>query len=884
MPISPGTLLGQYEVLALVGAGGMGEVYRARDTRLEREVALKVLPEVFSREPERLARFQREARLLAALNHPNIATIHGLEHSDGTHYLVMEWVPGETVAEHIKRKGAVPVDEALAIAKQIAEALEAAHEKPIIHRDLKPGNVKVTPEGTVKVLDFGLAKAFESAAPEEDTSNAPTLSGIPSLPGVIMGTPAYMSPEQARGKKVDKRTDIWAFGCVLYEMLAGKPLYTGQSMAEILASVIKDTPSLGELPRDTPPAIRILLHRCLEQELRERLRDIGEARIAIEHASAPADAVGGRLGQASRPWALLVGAAVLLVAAVIGGLVFWNLQPAPVESTRRLVVSLPAGQQFSTTGQIMALSPDGKLLAYVAVQGNSQQLYLRALDSFDVNSIPGTEGAGGPFFSPDSQWIGFFAEGKLKKVSVAGGTPITLADANLTQPGGTWGPNDTIVFRQRSPNLAAIPAAGGTPEPLISPDSSKGENTVCCPAFLPGATALLFVTATGTNPGQIAVRRLPSGERTDLIAGGLWPLYLPTGHLLYVQGGTLMAVPFDPAQLRLAATPVPAVEGVLQSGQSGVAYYSVADDGSLAYIPGRVRGANSTLVWVDRNGAEQPIAAEPHAYRNPRLSPDGRRIAVGIDELGSQVWIYDLSRDTLTRLTFEGTGSGNPFWSPDGSRVAFNSGAPGSLFVQPADGSSKAERLTTNEYRQILNSWSPDGQFLAFHENNPTTAADIMVLRLAGHQVQPFLRTPAAESAARFSPDGRWLAYTSLESGRAEIYVQPFPGPGGKWQISTDGGTEPVWNPNGRELFYRHRNQMVAVDIVTQPGFSAGKPKLLFEGPYLLSAGNLPAYDVSRDGQRFLMVEESQQEQPPTQINVVLNWFEELKRLVPTAP
>jgi len=880
--LNPGTRLGQYEILALAGAGGMGEVYRARDTRLEREVALKVLPEELSRDPERLARFQREARLLAALNHPNIAAIYGLEHSDGTHYLVMEWVPGETVADRIKRKGAIPIDEALAIAKQIAEAFEAAHEKPIIHRDLKPGNVKVTPEGTVKVLDFGLAKAFESETPEEDTANSPTLSHLPSLPGVILGTPAYMSPEQARGKKVDKRTDIWAFGCVLYEMLTGTPLYKGQTMAEILASVIKDIPTLGELPRETPPSIRNLLSRCLEQDLRERLRDIGEARIAIEHAGAPARAVGGKPAQASRRWALLFGVGALLVAVLIGALVLWNRRPTPVEATRRLVVSLPAGQQFSATGQIMALSPDGKLLAYVAREDDSQQLFLRALDSFDVRAFPGTDGAGGPFFSPDSQWVAFFADGKLKKVSVAGGTPITLADANLTQPGGTWGPNDTIVFRQRSPNLAAIPAAGGTPEPLISPDSSKGENTVCCPAFLPGAGALLFTTATGTNPGQIAVHRLPSGERTDLIAGGLWPVYLSTGHLLYVQGGTLMAVPFDPAQLRLAGTPVPAVEGVLQSGQSGVAYYSVSNDGSLAYVPGRVRGANSTLVWVDRKGVAQPLAAQPHAYRNPRISPDGRRVAVGIDELGGQVWTYDLTRDTLTRLTFEGTGSGNPFWSPDGSRLLFNSGAPGSLFVQPADGSSKAERLTTNEYRQIPNSWSPDGQFLAFHENNPTTAADIMVLRLAGHQVQPFLRTPASEGAARFSPDGRWLAYTSLESGRAEIYVQPFPGPGGKWQISTEGGTEPVWNPDGRELFYRQGDRMMAVDIVTQPAFSAGRPKLLFQEPYLLSAGNLPAYDVSLDGQRFLMVRESQQEQPPTQINVVLNWFEELKRVAPT--
>jgi serine/threonine-protein kinase len=878
--LSPGSKLGQYEVLSLIGAGGMGEVYRARDTRLGREVAVKVLPEAFSRQVEKLARFEREAKTLAALNHPNIATIYGLEHSNDTHYLVMELVPGETVAERIQRKGPIPADEALVIAKQIAAALEAAHEKPIIHRDLKPGNVKVTPEGLVKVLDFGLAKAFESELAPEDAANLTTLSSPPSLPGEILGTPAYMSPEQARGRRVDKRTDIWAFGCVLYEMLVGAPLYKGESMADVLASVIKEKPSLERLPRETVPAIRDLMRRCLETDPLQRLRDIGEARIAIEHLGA-APAEGRKAASLFRRWAP-AALAVLAVAAVIGSLAVWNRRPALPEPTRRLAVSLPSNQQFPVADHIMALSPDGQRLAYVAAENGSQQLYLRALDSFEANAIPGTQEAEAPFFSPDGGWIAFFAEGKLKKVAIAGGAPITLADANIVQPGGVWGVNDTIVFRQKSSELAAIPAAGGSPQPLVTPDSSKGENSVCCPAFLPGGSGLLFGTATGTNPGQIAVLRLPTGERTDLIPGGLQPAYLSTGHVLYVQGGTLMAAPFDPVQLKLAGTPVPAVEGVLQSGQAGAAHYSVSNDGSLAYIPGHVRGANTTLVWVDRQGAEQPIAAPAHAYRNPRLSPDGRRIVVGIDELGGQVWIYDLSRDTLTRLTFEGTGSGTPFWSPDGRRVAFTSGAPGSLFVQPADGSGSAEQLTDNEHRRVLNSWSPDGQFLAFHETNPATGADIWVLRLADRQAQPFLRTPAGESAARFSPDGRWLAYASFESGRAEIYVQSFPGPGGKWQISTEGGTEPVWNPNGRELFYRHGNQMMAVDITAQPGFSAGRPKVLFEGPYLLSAANLPAYDMSRDGQRFLMVKEGPEEQAPTQINVVLNWFEELKRLVPT--
>jgi serine/threonine-protein kinase len=891
-----GAQIGSYQVLSLLGVGGMGEVYQAHDTKLGREVAIKVLPAGFVHDPERLSRFQREARMLAALNHPNIATIYGLEQSGGAHYLVMELVLGETLAERV---GALKIEEALKIAVQIAEALEAAHEKGVIHRDLKPANVKVTPEGRVKVLDFGLAKAFAGDA-GLDLSNAPTLTAMGTEEGRILGTPGYMSPEQARGRPVDKRTDIWAFGCVLYELLTGRQAFHGDTLSDTIAAVLEREPDWQVLPAPTPVKIRELLGRCLQKDLRQRLHDAADARIEIEEALAarvtaePAAPV--RVVRVLGRREIILGVALLLLVAVVSGMAIWNLKPAPSSPrpVSRLAIVLPLGQQLTVpdNGPAVALSPDGTHIAYVAREGLTQHVYIRAIDSLEARPIPGTEAPTGgtswaePFFSPDSQWIGFFVGGKLKKVSVSGGAALTLCDSSLPS-GSSWGSQGMIAFAPgQIPFLQQVSDMGGAPQPLTRIEN--GENGHGWPEFLPGGKALLFGVATGgswTN-GQIAVQTVGAAEHRNLIPGGMYPHYAPSGHLVYVQGGTLMAVPFDPERLAVTGAAVPMVEGVLQSTTDGDAQYSFSAGGSLAYVPGGAQSAQSKLVWVNRNGAEQPLAAPEHAYINPRISPDGRRVAVGITEQERQVWLYDVSRGTLTRLTFQGNNNLVPFWTPDGKRIAFTSNKEGqrNLFWQLADGSGGLERLTTSEQLHITGSWSPDGQLLAYSEVNSTTGFDIWVLGLRDRKAQPFLQTQFNESTPQFSPDGRWLAYVSDESGRKEIYVQPYPGPGGKWQISTEGGVEPLWNRNGRELFYRSGKKMMSVEIAMKPSFSAGTPKMLFEGAYqLLSGISTPNYDVSPDGQRFLMLKPVELSQAaPTQINVVLNWFEELKQKVPT--
>jgi Tol biopolymer transport system component len=887
MSLSAGTRLGPYEVLAPIGAGGMGEVYEAHDTKLGRNVAIKVLPAEFLQDADRLSRFQREARMLASLSHPNIATIHGLEQSDGTHYLVMELVPGKTLAERLI-SGALGIEEALNVASQIAQALEAAHGRGVIHRDLKPANVKVTPEGQVKVLDFGLAKAFAGDT-AQGLSQPPTRTAG-TQDGRILGTPPYMSPEQARGKPVDKRTDIWAFGCVLYELLTARRAFPGATVSDVIVAVLEREPDWQALPPSIPAKIRDLLRRCLRKDSQRRLHDIADARIEIEEALAdsPKAASTAPAIQARTRRPLAWGGALVLLA-VIAGLAIWKMKPSSPSAAgtvSRVAITLPTGQLFAgfESGASLALSPDGTRLAYVARQRGIQHVYLRSLEGLEAKPVPGSEGGLEPFFSPDSQWLGFFAGGKLKKFPVNGGEALSIADVPDPR-GGSWGSDGKIMFvPRRSGGVWQVSAAGGIPQPITQMPANESSHR--WPQILSGGQAVLFsagISGRNWDTARVAVHLAGSGQRRDLIQRGTNPRYASSGHLVYALGGTVMAVPFDRQRLEVKGTPIPVIENVLQLPLTGAAQYSFSETGSMVYVSASVSAAQRRLVWVNRNGSEEPLAAPARTYRHPRLSPDGRRLAVAIEEQETQIWLYDFARETLTRLTIDGKTNTSPLWTPDGKRIVFQSDREGEtpetdLFWLLADGSSAAEHLTAAP--NDTGPWSSAGRVLVIDGNSAGTGRDIYILRPGDRVRQPLLRTPFNEGSPTFSPDGRWLAYASDESGRYEIYVQSYPGPGGRLQISTEGGTEPAWARNGRELFYRSGDKMMAVEIDTRSSFSAGKPKFLFQGLYQPTPILDANYDVAPDG-RFLMLKPSGDEQAPTQVNLVLNWFEELKRLAP---
>ena len=886
-----GQSIGPYKVLREIGRGGMGEVYLALDTKLKREVAIKVLPRAFAHDSEREGRFRREAQLLASLNHPNIGAIYGFEESRGVHYLVLELVAGETLAERLAA-GRLSVEEALRICGQIAEALEGAHEKGIAHRDLKPANIKVSPEGKVKVLDFGLAKAFASDGAGIDLSRGPRDSAGTTVEGQILGTPAYMSPEQVRGKPIDRRTDIWSFGCVLYETLTRRQAFAGETVSDTIAKVLEHPPNWKALPETTPANMRVLLRRCLEKDPHRRLHDIADARIEIGDAfTPPTDGVqAGSERSTVIPWSLvcLVLGATLLVL----GIALWRPSRAPETAARllRSTIPLPPAQQLSTRSQPdLAISPDGSRLVYAAVEGETSRLYLRAIDEFQATPLAGTEDAYMPFLSADGLWVGFFAGGKLKKVPLSGGLPTAVCEVPDVALGASWGPDDTIIFApRRATGLLRVPASGGTPQALTTLEAKKGEASHRWPEVLPGGKAVIFTLGTDLgnfDDAQIAVQSLETGERRILVEGGMFARYAAsgpsttTGHLIYARAGGLLAVPFDLARLQVTGTPVPVLEGVATASYMGSAQFGLSHTGLLVYAPGGALHEKNSLVWVDRQGKAQPLPAPPHPYAFPRLFPDARRIVVELREAFHNIWIYDLGRGTLSRLTFEGGGHA-PHLTPDGRRVIFGSDRAGQfgLFWKPADASGPEERLTTSSQIQYCPSLTPDGKLLVFDDGE-----DIWMLRMEGdRKPQPFLQTRSQEGWARLSPDGRWLVYRSNETGQYEVYVQPFPGPGEKSQISTEGGHEPIWARSGREIFYRHGDRMMAVEISTQPRFTAGKPHVLFEGAYAYGVSLVANYDVTSDGQRFIMVKSSEKLAPVTQINLVLNWFEELKRRAPT--
>jgi len=878
MPILSGRRLGPYEILSSVGAGGMGEVYRARDTRLDRIVAIKVLPTHLADRSELRERFEREARTIASLNHPHICTLFDIGQQDGVDYLVMEYLEGGTLAQRLL-KGSMPLEQVLQYAIEISDALDKAHRKGVTHRDLKPGNIMLTKTGT-KLLDFGLAKLKQEVGPAKaQLSQLGTADDPLTARGTIVGTLQYMAPEQLEGKEVDARTDIFSFGAVVYEMATRKRAFEGKSQARVISAIMSsDPPPMSSLQSLTTPALDRVVKTCLAKDPDIRWQTASDLRrelkwIADESGprTAPVTVGSGRINWLKM--ALWAGAA--LAACVTVGLAVWMIKPAAPRLVTRFTMSLPPGQRLDL-GMPIAISPDGTRLVYAAGSNNiTTQFYIRAMDGLEAGPVPGTEGGHNPFFSPDGQWVGFNATGKLKKISLSGGASVSLADVTAGQLSGTsWGSQGMIaVAPQTSGPIYQIPETGGNLEPLTRLEKTESGHRL--PEFLPGGKGLLFMLAPSNNP-KIVAQTLGANEHRDLLQAGMFPRYASSGHLVYSQGSNLIAVPFDPQRLATRGAAVPVVQGVLPGA------FSFSSTGTLIYVPGSAGAGGLKLAWVDRKGAEQPVPAPAHNYVLPRVSPDGQRVAVGIEEADSQIWLYDLGRDTLTRLTFEGSSNVDPVWTPNGKRIVFK-GTGNRLFWQPADGSAAADTLTNSELagNNVPGSWSPDGQVLAFMEINPNTGYDIYTLPLKDGRPQPFVRTPLLETAPRFSPDGQFIAYASDESGRVEIYVRPYPGPGGKWQISTEGGSEPVWNPKGRELFYRTGHKMMAVDVTTQPSFSAGKPKMLFEGPYVPTPRSFPDYDVSPDGKRFLMLKPGEQAQAPAQINVVVNWFEELKQRVP---
>ncbi len=790
MSLLLGTRLGSYEITAKLGEGGMGEVWRATDSKLGREVALKLLPEDFAADPERLARFEREAKLLASLNHPNIATLHALEHLEGRHVLVMELVEGEGLDERIAR-GPIAVDEAIAIALQIAEGLEAAHEKGIVHRDLKPANIRIRPDGTVKVLDFGLAKAWESEHADSNLSLSPTITARHTRAGVILGTAAYMAPEQAAGAGADRRADIWAFGVVLWEMLTGRHLFDGETVSHVLASVLKDQVDLEALPSGVPSRIRDLIERCLQKKPRRRLQAIGDARILLEEYLADPEGFEPQIGPAAAvaaapsptrrvlPWA----AAGVLAATLVATLgVLAMRKPAPARVVR---FDITAPEALSEVGA-PKLSPDGRAIAFNATDAKGvTQIWLRSLDDLEPRPLPGTDGATRPFWSPDSRYLGFVAGGKLKKVPLAGGPPQTLADTP-TGSDGSWSTTGVILFDGQSNDpILKVPATGGTPQPAVSADASSGVTSVAWPQFLPDGKHFLYVAdATGGGQRHLMVASLDGKEAPrKLLEVESLVQYAPPGYLLYVRESSLLAQPFDPVACEARGEAVPLAEQ-LGTTSLGLADFSASDNGTLVYRSGWT--ARRRLVWVDRSGAEQGDADEPAVYREMALSPDGRRLAVTITDSrsdNSDIWLRDLERGVTSRFTFDAARDFAPVWSPDGATIVFTSTRDDTtaLYTKSALGGGSPTLLFKSEGALSAQDWSRDGRFILVNRMGETTGFDIWALAMDGPDKgkgTPLVDTQFTEVRPAFSPDGRWFVYQSNESGRFEIYVQPFPGPG----------------------------------------------------------------------------------------------------------
>jgi len=909
--LAPGRRVGPYEVVATLGAGAMGDVYSARDTKLNRVVALKVLPERFAHDPDRSARFTREAQLLATLNHPNIGAIYGLEESNpstgsgqaAVQALVLELVDGPTLADRLSH-GPMPLEEALNVARQIAEAVEAAHEKGIIHRDLKPANIKIAPNGIVKVLDFGLAKAWDGS-PQSDLSGSPRLTATGLGEQTILGTPAYMSPEQARGQSLDRRTDIWSLGCVLYEMLTGLAPFASETISDTLAAILEREPDHTILPADTPAPIRRLLRRCFEKDRKRRLDSASAARLEIEDAIAfPAAESVPRAPTRSRrtPVALATLTALAVIAVMVAGIL---MRPAPAdpEQPTRFAITATPGLPLNVSGlaRDLALSPDGRHLVYRAGGSNTagSPLIVRAIDQLDVQAVADVGNAYAPFFSPDSRWIGFFENTDLKKVSIDGGRAITLCQFSGRPLGASWGDDNTITFATDArADLWRVSADGGEPTTVTMADAARPEGTYAFPSVLPRGRGVLFTIST-TSPADnsVAVLDMKTGQRKTLIRGGSDAQYVETGHLIFAAGGTLRAVRFDLDRLEVLGDPMTVAEQVMVK-PSRAANYAVSSAGMLVYTRAGLseQAMPRELLWVNRKGHEEPTGAPPRAYGNPRLSPDGTRVATEIyDGSVGTVFIWDVARQTLRRLVFESTGNGMSVWTHDGGHIIFVSNRSGmpQVYRQAADGTGPVDTLSSGTTPHWPTSLTPDGAWLAGFDLRPKTVSNVIfvpvtpaVVRASTAQSSQLPTGSLAEvrfrgAVAEFSPNGRYIAYESDETGRSEIYIRPFPRvDNGRWQVSMTGGTRAVFARSGRELFYLDASNAlmaVAVDI-SGPSISIGAPVKLFDTKYA-QPNPTRHYDVAADGQRFLMLKQTAAGDPISMV-VVEHWFEELRQRV----
>jgi serine/threonine protein kinase/Tol biopolymer transport system component len=910
MTLATGTRVGKYEILDAIGAGGMGEVFRARDTKLNRYVAVKVLPESVASDPARIARLRREAQVLAAINHSNIAHVHELEESTGIQALIMELVEGPTLADRIA-DGPIPVPESLTIAQQIAEALAAAHDQGIVHRDLKPANIKLRDDGTVKVLDFGLAKL---ASPDASESVAAAAAHLPTvttpamtLAGVIMGTAAYMSPEQSKGRPADKRSDIWAFGAVLYEMLTGRRAFDGEDVSETLANVLKTEPDWSALPADIPDHIRGLLKRCLARDRHARVSDIGAVLYVLGEPSATERGASNVSVPLVPLWRrLLIPAVVGVIAAAAIGIAVWNRVP---RSTPPPITRFSFGQSgpnaliVDAQSRDVTITPDGKQVIYKGTAGDTVQLFIRRLDSVEVTPLT-THGpsARAPFPSPDGAWVGFIEPTPitLKKVPITGGPALQICTLDGASRGATWLPDDTIVFATAltSTGLQRVAAGGGQPTTLTTPDRARGEDDHLWPQILPGGQLVLFTITPavgGVDASQVAV--LDLGRPTDapkvLLRGGSQAKYLPSGHLVYIAGGTLRAILFDLSRLETVGVAVPLQSQVITL-PTGTAEFDVSADGTLVYATGGAGVAPArTLVWVDREGREEPIGVPPRSYVHPSVSPDGARLAVDILDQENDIWVWDFNRRTLLRVSSDPGLDQTPAWLPDSQRLLYSSQASGvfSVVRQSADGTDTVERLATTANPTRLSSVSADGRHAFMWEARAASATDIMVLdpSLPRSETRPLLESKFAERNAELSPNGRWLAYDSNDAGPLQVYVRPFPEVGReRRQVSNAGGYGPRWSRDGKELFYLAADgTLMSVQVGSGTTWNPGPPVPIVKASdsYFRASTSFVGrtYDVSPDGKRFLRVKNpsGQAAGSPANIVVVRNWIEEVKARVP---